>query len=188
MLLAQEHMDDMSFSAFWLSNSLALLYYLRRDSRLRASTAEFQEHISDLINEIVVFVIRDAERRLDRVLDASMLDHEPLPGFEDVVFEREWSLKTLTNRVSSTPPSTSKRQSLRKPSSGSVFSLFNTAQHDGGSMPQATPQTATALLSSTLFIMQAFELPPFVIAQAFSQILYWFSCELFNRILTRVSL
>ena len=37
-------------------------------------------------------MIRIAERRIDTVLDAAMLDHENLEDFDDVRFEGEWSL------------------------------------------------------------------------------------------------
>lgn len=39
-----------------------------------------------------VFVIRIAERRIDTVLDAAILDYETLDNFNDIRFEGEWSL------------------------------------------------------------------------------------------------
>ena len=41
---------------------------------------------------LAVFVIRIAEKRIDVILDASMLDYETLEDFNDVRFEGEWSL------------------------------------------------------------------------------------------------
>ncbi|EDN09503.1 conserved hypothetical protein [Histoplasma mississippiense (nom. inval.)] len=49
-------------------------------------------HLAELIHEIFILIIRDAERRMDKVLDTAMLDHETIPGFEDVHFQNEWNL------------------------------------------------------------------------------------------------
>ena len=47
-----------------------------------------------------MFCIRDTEQRLDKVLDASLLDHQAMPGFEDVKFESEWRfVKAITSRA-----------------------------------------------------------------------------------------
>ncbi|GAA5859929.1 hypothetical protein JCM1840_001800 [Sporobolomyces johnsonii] len=197
--------DDMTNCAFWLSNTLLLLYYLRKEPSLSASTATYQSHLCDLINEIFVFVIRDAERRIDRVLEAAMLEHEPLAGFEDVAFEGEWGTSRFVKKLTGRGKKTA---SIR--SSTSAMSLFSTAS-DGlggggdasfdsaGSPPpasrvvsasqvplaEATPRSITALLSSTLFILQIYEIPPSIVVQAFSQLFYWIACEVFNRLLTQ---
>ena len=47
------------------------------------------------------------------------------------------------------------------------------------------PSRVTDILSSVLLVMQLYEINPAVIVQAFSQVFFWVSCELFNRILTR---
>lgn len=189
----------MAGCAFWLSNCLLILYYLRTEPSLAAATIDYQAHFADLINEIFVFIIRDAERRIDRVLEASILEHEPLAGFEDVAFEDEWAstrfVKKLTGRAK-------KNAGIR--SSTSAMSLFS----DSGSVTSAdglsgvggpgspgrqrtassgnTPKDVTDLLSATLYVMQLYEIPPAIIVQAFSQLFYWLSCEIFNRLLTQV--
>ncbi|GAA5905453.1 hypothetical protein JCM6882_003165 [Rhodosporidiobolus microsporus] len=199
--------DDMANCAFWLSNTLLLLYYLRKDPSLSSTPSvaqTYQTHLCDLINEIFVFVIRDAERRIDRVLEAALLEHEALPGFEDVAFEDEWAstrfVKKLTGRGL-------KKGGMR--TSQSARSLFSTATStssesvlpgtDGSSPPprqrhvsasqiplaDATPRSITALLSSTLFVLQLYEIPPSIVVQAFSQLFYWIACEVFNRLLTQ---
>ncbi|GAA5895064.1 uncharacterized protein JCM6883_002308 [Sporobolomyces salmoneus] len=201
--------DDMTNCAFWLSNTLLFLYYLRKEPSLARSTANYQLHLCDLINEIFVFVIRDAERRIDRVLEAAMLEHEPLAGFEDVAFEGEWGtsrfVKKLTGR--------GRKASNNIRSSTSAMSLFSVASggDGGGSIAgdtsfdsvgstaspsrtvsasfvppsEATPASITALLASTLFILQIYQIPPSIIVQAFSQLFYWISCEIFNRLLSQ---
>ncbi|GJN87708.1 hypothetical protein Rhopal_000663-T1 [Rhodotorula paludigena] len=205
--------DDMSVCAFWLSNCLLFLYYLRKEPNLAPATIDYQTHFEDLVNEIFVFVIRDAERRIDRVLEAALLEHEALPGFEDVAFEDEWAstrfVKKLTGRA--------KKGSIR--SSTSAMSLFSDAGGSSGAsvvvagdtasppragptsaaaasaarivsastipVHEATPRSITALLSSTLFVLQIYEIPPAIIVQAFSQLFYWIACEVFNRLLNQ---
>ncbi|GAA5963920.1 hypothetical protein JCM21900_001147 [Sporobolomyces salmonicolor] len=197
--------DDMTNCAFWLSNTLLLLYYLRKEPSLSASTATYQSHLGDLINEIFVFVIRDAERRIDRVLEAAMLEHEPLPGFEDVSFEGEWGtsrfVKKLTGRGKKTASirSSTSAMSLFSVASDGLGGGGNASFDSAGSPPpasrvvsasqvplaDATPRSITALLSSTLFILQIYEIPPSIVVQAFSQLFYWIACEVFNRLLTQ---
>lgn len=203
----------MANSAFWLFNSLALLYYLQRDPHLNSTTTDCQIHFHDLINEIFVFIIRDAERRLDKVLDSAMLDFQPLPGFDDVEFEPEGSwrfVKALTvkrNRTTSVRPSIGSFLSNTAgalsppPTLPSSSSKINNSSRTRASTHNATsamstslsnhssttksPRTITDLLSSVLYLLQAYEIHPSVIVQAFSQIFYWLACEMFNRIITR---
>lgn len=52
----------------------------------------------------------------------------------------------------------------------------------GGEM---SPKSITDILSGVLLILQLYEVNPAIIVQAFSQIFFWISCELFNRIITR---
>ncbi|KAK4706090.1 hypothetical protein P7C70_g95, partial [Phenoliferia sp. Uapishka_3] len=180
--------DDMANCAFWLSNCLLLLYYLRKEPNLASSTSEYQVHLCDLVNEIFVFIIRDAERRIDRILEAAILEHEALPGFEDLQFEGDWAssrfVKKLTGR--------GKKSISKSVSARSLFAdTVSAASSNSGSpakvpIEDANPRTITSLLSSTLFILQLYEIPPSIIVQAFSQLFYWISCEVFNRLLTQV--
>lgn len=186
----------MAGCAFWLSNCLLILYYLRTEPNLAAATSDYQAHFADLINEIYVFIVRDAERRIDRVLDAAILDHEPLPGFEDIAFEDEWAstrfVKKLTGRAK-------KGAGMR--TSTSAMSLFS----DTGSVSSAdglggagspgrnrststgnTPKDVTDILTATLYVMQLYELPPAIVIQAVSQLFYWLACEIFNRLFSQV--
>ena len=210
----------MANSCFWLFNTLLLLYYLRRDPHVRAQTIEYHGPLGEMINMVCVFVIRDAEQRIDKILDAAMLDYESLPGFEDVRFEGEWRfVKALTSRASLAPGAAtnssgrSSAQSLRESVSAkaSVLGLFGNSTSpesgNGQSSPEArrgqsltnlrspptpgptsvSPRNITSILSAVLFLMQAYEIHPCFIVQAFSQIFYWTACETANRIINRVS-
>ncbi|GAA5820324.1 hypothetical protein JCM3770_004047 [Rhodotorula araucariae] len=196
--------NDMSVCAFWLFNCLLFLHYVRKEPSLCAATIDYQAHFADLINEIFVFIIRDAERRIDRVLEAAILEHEALPGFEDVAFEDEWAstrfVKKLTGRAKKggIRTSTSARSLFADAGSSSAASLGlgGPAADTGASPPrlvsastvpvnEATPRSITALLSSTLFVLQTYEIPPAIIIQAFSQLFYWIAAEVFNRLLNQ---
>lgn len=177
----------MANCAFWLSNCILLLYYLRKEPNLAVSTAEYQIHLSDLVNEIFVFIIRDAERRIDRILEPAVLEHESLPGFEDLHFEGEWAssrfVKKLTGRAKKPLAKSVSARSLFAEAGGSPSP---TGSPTGSTTADSNPRSITSLLSSTLFILQLYEIPPSIIVQAFSQLFYWVSCEIFNRLLTQV--
>lgn len=175
--------EDMTLLAFWISNCTLLLYYLKKDHGLVIATAEYQLRISELINEIYVLLIRDGERRVDRVMDPAILDHETIPGFEDVRFEGEWRvLRSLTRRGSPSPNNPTSKENKRK-STTFLASSLRPPSPRRSAMP--SPRNVTSLLSSTLFVLQTYEIHTAIIEQAISQIFYWMACELFNRILTR---
>jgi hypothetical protein len=217
------HPTRMTYLAFWLYNSMLLLHYLQRDKTVQqaGSMQEYQALVADLINEIYVFIIRDVERRIDTVLDAAILDHHSISGFEDVRFEGEWSfMKTLTGSVkrgnqsqTSSPASKRPLSQFFAPDVGvappspsnhrrAVSSIFNTPttprstsiqdmrepSHNASAselLARPMPRTITLLLTSTLHILQLYEVNPSVIVQALSQIFYWVGCELFNRVLSQ---
>lgn len=52
----------------------------------------FLTMMEELINAIHVFIIRIAERKIDEIMDAAMLDFEALEDFDDVRFTDEWNL------------------------------------------------------------------------------------------------
>jgi DIL domain len=156
---------DMTILAFWISNATLLLYYLKKDTGLSAVTADFQVGLADLINEIFVLIIRDAERRMDKVLEPGILDHETIPGFEDVTFQNEW--KIFKRKKTVIPEPMEKR--YRPPSPRR--------------RAQIAPRNITSLLSSTLFVLDLYDIHSVIIAQVLSQLFYWLGAEIFNRIL-----
>nr|KIR88617.1 DIL and ankyrin domain-containing protein [Cryptococcus tetragattii IND107] len=89
-----ENMENLAYLAFWAYNSCVLLHHLRADEALQEACDELGllSILEELINTIHVFVIRIAERRIDTVLDAAILDYETLDDFNDIRFEGEWSL------------------------------------------------------------------------------------------------
>ncbi|PYH33437.1 DIL and Ankyrin domain protein [Aspergillus neoniger CBS 115656] len=164
--VVERHQWDMTILAFWMSNATLLLHYLKKDGGLVESTVEFQLHLAELINEIFILIIRDAERRMNKVLDAAMLDHETIPGLEDVHFQNEWKL--FRSKSKKTPEPAEKR--FRPPSPRR--------------RAQVSPRNITSLLSSTLFVLDLYDVHSVITTQIISQLLYWLGAETFNRIMS----
>lgn len=219
--VVRQNSDDLASCSFWLSNAVLLLYYLRLDQSTTEATLEYQTHWAELVNELYVYVIRDIERRVDKIADPALLDHEPLPGFEDLRFEGEWSfVKAFTsgptrNRNASAQSTMAAGQSTAAtPPRHSIISLFSNSEtpspsksnfprsqsvshlqpvphslNNGNGESSASgapsPKDIASILTSALVILQLYEIHPFLIAQAFSQVFYWLSSEITNRLLTR---
>ncbi|KAL7803175.1 hypothetical protein V8C43DRAFT_312510 [Trichoderma afarasin] len=157
---------DMTILAFWISNATLLLHYLKKDAGLVEATTTFQAQLAELINEIFVLIVRDAERRLDKVLDPAMLEHETIPGFEDIAFQNEWKIFKRKSTV--------KEQPLEK--------RFRPPSPKQRAKP--APRNVTSLLSSTLFVLDLYDIHSVITSQIISQLLYWLGCELFNRVIS----
>ena len=159
----ERHQWDMTVLAFWISNATLLLHYLKKDTGLLGATTEFQVQLVELINEIFILIIRDAERRIDKVLKASILDHETIP-FDHLEFAGEWNIfksksKAQPEPVSYKPPPPNKRAKL-------------------------SPRNVTSLLSSTLFVLDLYDIHSVITSQILAQLFYWIGAELFNHILS----
>jgi hypothetical protein len=164
--VVETHQWDMTILAFWISNATLLLHYLKKDAGLGGSTSEFQLQLAELINEIFILIIRDAERRMDKVLDSAMLDHETIPGFEDITFQNEWKIFKRKAHVKEEPA----ERRFRPPSPKA--------------RAKPSPRNVTSLLSSTLFVLDLYDIHSVITAQILAQLLYWLGAELFNRIMS----
>ncbi|KAI9873916.1 MAG: hypothetical protein M1830_010405 [Pleopsidium flavum] len=165
--VVERHQWDMTILAFWISNATLLSHYLKKDSGLLKATTEFQLQLSELINEIFILIIRDAERRMDKVLDAAMLDHETIPGFEDVHFQNEWKLFRSKSKAKAPEPI---EKRFRPPSPKR--------------RAQISPRNITSLLSSALFVLDLYDIHSVITSQILAQLLYWLGAELFNRVMS----
>ena len=158
---------DMTLLAFWMSNSTILLHYLKKDHGLQSVTSDHQTQIAELINEIYILIIRDAERRLDKILDQALLDHETIPGFEDVHFKNEW--KIFRGKSKAKAPE-------------SIEAMYRPPSPKRRA--QISPRNVTSLLSSTLFVLDLYDIHSVIATQIVSQLFYWLGAELFNRIMS----
>lgn len=157
---------DMTMLAFWMSNLTLLLHYLKKDAGLVQATPKFQAELADLINETFILVIRDAERRMNKILDTALLDYETIPGLSDIDFQDEW--KVFKSKTKSQEEPFEKR--FRPPSPKK--------------RAQTSPRNITSLLSSTLFVLDLYDVHSVITAQILAQLLYWLGAELFNRVIT----
>jgi hypothetical protein len=165
--VVEKHQWDMTVLAFWMSNATLLLHYMKKDTGLMTATNEFQLQMAELINEIFILIIRDAERRMDKNLDQAMLEHEPMPGFEDVQFQHEW-------KIFRSKPKAKPLEPLEK--------RFRPPSPKARAKP--SPRNITSLLSSTLFVLDLYDIHSVITAQVLSQLIYWLSAEMFNRIMS----
>ncbi|RYP06487.1 hypothetical protein DL764_003138 [Monosporascus ibericus] len=163
--VVEKHQWDMTILAFWMSNATLLLHYLKKDVGLVEATTEFQAQLAELVNEIFILIVRDAERRLDKVLDSAMLEHETIPGLEDITFQNEWKLFKRKKGVKEEPL----EKRFRPPSPKQ--------------RAKPAPRNVTSLLSSTLFVLDLYDIHSVISSQIISQLLYWLGAELFNRIM-----
>lgn len=157
---------DMTMLAFWISNATLLLHYLKKDAGLVQATSKYQLELAELINETFILIIRDAERRMNKVLDTAMLDHETIPGLEDIAFQGEWKVF----KSKSKPKEEAPEKRFRPPSPKR--------------RAQTSPRNITSLLSSTLFVLDLYDVHSVITSQILAQLLYWIAAELFNRVMT----
>ena len=158
LCLQKIHAKNIHVIAFWISNLTRLLFYLKKDTGLVVVTAEHQLELSELISETYNMMIADTEKRLTKVLGPAMLDHEEIPGMDTVNFTDDW------------------------------HRFFRASTSTRRSTDSISPQSITSLLSSTLFVLQSYDVHPIIIIQALAQFFHFISCELFNRILTNKKL
>lgn len=164
--VVERHQWDMTMLAFWISNATLLLHYLKKDAGLVQATSKYQLELAELINETFILIIRDAERRMNKVLDTAMLDHETIPGLSDVEFQGEWKVFKSKPKVVEEDPA----KRFRPPSPKRRM--------------QTSPRNITSLLSSTLFVLDLYDVHSVINAQILAQLLYWIGAELFNRVMT----
>ena len=164
--VTEKHQWDMTMLAFWMSNVTLLLHYLKKDAGLVDATVKYQLALAELINEIFILIGRDAERRMDKILDKAMLDYESIPGFEDVTFQHEWKIFRSKPKAKAPEPL---EKRFRPPSPKRKA--------------QTSPRNISSLLSSTLFVLELYDIHSVIITQLVSQLIYWLGAEIFNRIL-----
>ncbi|CCJ30433.1 unnamed protein product [Pneumocystis jirovecii] len=160
--LMKHKSDDMAILAFWISNCTLLLYYVKKDPGLLVAVIDFQLQLTELIHEIYLSFIQESKTRIEKHLDDSIIDYETISAHENVTFENEWRIF---------------RRQKKKDAANSYF------LHEKHATP--SPLLITILLSSIFFILDVYNVHPVIFKQAISQIFYWLSMELFNRIIMK---
>ncbi|CAL1695236.1 unnamed protein product [Somion occarium] len=86
--------EDLPTLVFWLYNLTVWLHLMKCDDDIRETCEALDSYtlIEEVLNSVFVFIIRIAERKIDTLLDAALLDYSPLSTeFESIQFESEWS-------------------------------------------------------------------------------------------------
>ncbi|KAI9164473.1 hypothetical protein H9P43_008324 [Blastocladiella emersonii ATCC 22665] len=252
---------DMMFLGYWLANCSRLLYFLKKDGGLVVATLQYQVRLNELIQDIFMALLRDAQQRLSSIVDEALLNHDTIPGYSSIKFrERKVSgvpggagagagldggaapeepqsaasaaasaLASGLRRVMSSPnvnanlangngangsaggaggaagngsgvPEGSKLSSINRLSSyfSSTSSLHGgrgasngKKRVPGGSHGvggKRTPKTVTTVLSSTLYVLQTFQIHPSLVHQAIEQLFFYLGAATFNRLLSRPEL
>ena len=155
--------------------------------------------------DTIVFIIRKAERKVDELLDAALLEHTPLLSeFDSVQFESEWSIfrpfgakkkppVTPSKRdppsppfepvspppSTTTTPSKSLQQSIRNTFSrgrnGSTTTSLQSIFPD--SPPGPTPKEIISHLTAFHTFLTLSGINPALVTQFWSQVMYWTACE-----------
>lgn len=183
----------MHILSFWITNATQLLYYLKKDAGLVTATAEHQLRISELISEIYGMIVSDTERRLIKILPRAMLQYEQIPGMEDVNFADDWQrfFRRSTRRSVMIPTDGGMAVQMKRSTStgtATAAAAKDNNKDDNDTCPVISPQSVTSLLTSTLYVLQSYDVHPTIIIQALAQFFHYMSCELFNRILTNKKL
>jgi hypothetical protein len=165
--IIERYQWDMTMLAFWISNETLLLHYLKKDNGLVEATTKYQAELAELINETFILIIRDAERRMNKVLNDAMLDHETIPGLGDIEYQGEWN------------PFKSKSKQVEEP----LEKRYRPPSPKQRAKP--SPRNITSLLSSTLFVLDLYDVHSVITAQILAQLMYWLGAELFNRVITQ---
>ncbi|KAF8905495.1 DIL domain-containing protein [Gymnopilus junonius] len=211
--------EDLSCLVFWLYNTTIWLHLLECDKSINEACEMLGsfEMIEEVINSVFVFIIRYAERRIDQLLDNTILSFTPMATeFEAIQFESEWSFlrpfasgkrkappppsPLLRNGHLSSPPQSPSRPHSPPPSQSSrgIPSLRRTLARSRGhsSAPplssifnepplSPSPFELTSFLTSLHLLLVLSDINPAIVTQLWSQVMYWTSCEIFNRIITR---
>lgn len=213
--------DDLTSLVFWLHNTTLWLHLMQSDRSINEACEMLGsfELIEEVINSVFVFIIRFAERRIDQLLDACILDYAPQGSeSETVQFESEWSfLRPFTKKKAPlpvgvgpppnfknplaspevtaqslprsfasspmTPKFTSLKQTIARAHAATGLRPLAPAFADTASTP--LPYDLTSFLTALQTLLVFADINPMFTTQLWSQVFYWTSCEIFNRVITR---
>ncbi|KAH7883507.1 DIL domain-containing protein [Phlebopus sp. FC_14] len=214
--------EDITCLIFWLYNVTIWLHLMQCDNSINDACEMLGsfELLEQVVNSVFVFIIRFAERKIDQLLDAALLENAPLPSELDAIqFESEWSFlrpfstkkKTTTttntslrNGTPSSPPFNPTRPpspsiNLNSPAPVTPKTLSSLRQTLSRARAPITPvnmgfsdtstsnglQELLSFLTALHTLLTLSDVNPVLIVQFWSQVMYWTSCEIFNRVLTR---
>ncbi|KAK3839153.1 MAG: hypothetical protein JOS17DRAFT_679135 [Linnemannia elongata] len=165
--------EDMTLTAYWISNTSVLLHFLRKDVGINQATDFHQMRLEALLLDMVQMIVVDAERRIEKILEPAMLEHDTIAGMDEVKFQSDWAFLWRGSMSKAT-------------SSSSMIPLAN--RPPSPRQRRISPRTITTMLSSLLFVMQTYDIHPDFIHYVLAQLLYYVSTEVFNRMISNKKL
>ncbi|GJJ72652.1 uncharacterized protein EMPS_05010 [Entomortierella parvispora] len=140
--------EDMTLTAYWISNTSVLLHFLRKDPGLGLASGFHQVKIEALIQDMLQMLVMDAERRIEKILEPAMLDHDTIQGLDEVKFQSDWAFlwrgsMSKASSKNSTVSSATGGNNTKRSSSPLSPNLGSTATFNGGSNPSPSPRPLT---------------------------------------------
>ncbi|KAG6334044.1 hypothetical protein ID866_5047 [Astraeus odoratus] len=212
------HSEDVTCLIFWLYNVTLWLHLMQCDNTINDACEMLGsfELLEQVINSVFVFIIRFAERKIDQLLDAALLENAMI-STDTVQFESEWSFlrpfstkKKVPTQTPNTPtrngiPSSPPFLPVRPPSPSiqlispapvtpkglsSLRQSFTRSRTPGSvisvdSSFSSSSQELLSFLTALHVLLTLSDINPVLVTQFWSQVVYWTSSEIFNRVLTR---
>lgn len=212
--------EDITCLIFWFYNATVWLHLMQCDNSIN-DTCEMLgsfELLEQVVNSVFVFIIRFAERKIDQLLDAAILENA-LVSVDTVQFESEWSfLRPFSGKkkvphtsntparngmppsppflptrppspamhsISATPATPKALSSLRQTLSRARAPASHNNMTIGDGSPSSSSQELFSFLTALHILLTLSDINPVLITQFWSQVMYWTSSEIFNRVLTR---
>ncbi|KAF9109847.1 hypothetical protein BGX27_007130 [Mortierella sp. AM989] len=157
--------EDMTLTAFWISNTSVLLHFLRKDPGLCIATGFHQMKIEALLLDMVQMVVVDAERRIERILEPAMLDHDTIAGLDEVKFQSDWaflwrgSMSKVTGKNNSNNNTARKSTSSLSPNPGSS-ATFGAGSTSGSTSNSTSPSPRHLTRTSSQPLIPLANRPP----------------------------
>ncbi|KAF8944025.1 hypothetical protein BGZ47_004753 [Haplosporangium gracile] len=186
--------DDMALSAYWISNTTALLHFLRKDLSINTASKNYHPRFEALLIDMTQMVILDVERRIEEVLGPAMLDHDTIVGLDEVKFQSDWAfwrgIGIRSNNSNNSTYSNSKRASAPPSSLAGLYpspcfkrASFQLVRPSSPRQRSISPRSVTTMLSSLLYLMQTYDIHMDIVHYMVIQVMYYIACEIFNRIM-----
>ncbi|KAG0274606.1 hypothetical protein BGZ95_009623 [Linnemannia exigua] len=145
--------EDMTLTAYWISNTSVLLHFLRKDVGINQATDFHQMRFEALLLDMVQMIVVDAERRIEKILEPAMLDHDTIAGMDEVKFQSDWAFlwRGSMSKASSKNNTAKRASSPLSPNltSTSTFTGSVTNPTSGTSTPNP-PRPLTRTSSSSM--------------------------------------
>ncbi|KAG0354478.1 hypothetical protein BGZ54_001627 [Gamsiella multidivaricata] len=151
--------EDMTLTAYWISNTSVLLHFLRKDPGLSQASALHQLKIEAMLLDMIQMIVLDAERRIERILEPAMLDHDTIVGMDEVKFQSDWAFlwrgsmskaSTKGNGNSNNNTVSKRSSSSLSPNPGSAATFGDSTSNPNSTSPSAKPRPLTRTSSQSM--------------------------------------